>query len=400
MLTIAELMSIIGEGESDHLEFTISSREDKIGPAVCAFSNDFPDRRQPGYLILGLDDHGSPTGMSIDDAILQSIGNIRSNGNILPQPAMVVSKVYHLEGGDVVYIEVHPSILPPVRYQGKCWIRIGPRKAVANETEERRLIEKRASSARSFDMQACRDSALTDLDINLFKNIYQANAIDQETLAANNRPIEQQLASLRLFDSVFNCPTNAGILLLGTNPLFYNMGAYVQFLRYDGTDISLAPVEKKFSGALASILKELDNFIKFNILKEKSVRGDGIQESVVYNYPLWAIRELLMNAIMHRDYGSNAPIYVYEFDDRIEIVNPGGLYGDVNAENFPNTSDYRNPVLSEAMKVLGYVNKYNFGIKYAQQLLQNNGNGVAVFDISLITKFSVKIPVSAKWQDQ
>ena len=63
-------------------------------------------------------------------------------------------------------------------------------------------------------------------------------------------------------------------------------------------------------------------------------------------------RELLMNAIMHRDYESNAPVAFYEYDDRIEIQNAGGLYGKVSANNFPNVSDYRNPFIAEAMEVL------------------------------------------------
>ena len=63
-------------------------------------------------------------------------------------------------------------------------------------------------------------------------------------------------------------------------------------------------------------------------------------------------RELLMNAIMHRDYESNAPVAFYEYDDHIEIQNAGGLYGKVSANNFPNVSDYRNPFIAEAMEVL------------------------------------------------
>lgn len=62
-----------------------------------------------------------------------------------------------------------------------------------------------------------------------------------------------------------------------------------------------------------------------------------------------------MNAVMHRSYESNAPIYIYEYANRIEIVNPGGLFGEATLQNFPNASDYRNIVLAEAMKVLGFV---------------------------------------------
>jgi ATP-dependent DNA helicase RecG len=104
-----------------------------------------------------------------------------------------------------------------------------------------------------------------------------------------------------------------------------------------------------------------------------------------------------MNAIMHRSYETNAPIYIYEFSNRIEILNSGGLFGDANAQNFPNASDYRNVVLAEAMKILGYVNKFNYGVKRAIDELIKNGNGKPDFDLTLGTKFKVSIFINKEW---
>jgi len=82
---------------------------------------------------------------------------------------------------------------------------------------------------------------------------------------------------------------------------------------------------------------------------------------------------LLRNLAAIRSEGSNAPIKFYEFADRLEIINPGGLYGNARPENFPTVNDYRNPIVAEAMKVLGYVNKYNRGIYNVQAELVENG---------------------------
>ena len=109
-----------------------------------------------------------------------------------------------------------------------------------------------------------------------------------------------------------------------------------------------------------------------------------------------AIRELVMNAIMHRDYQGNAPIHFYQYADRLEIVNHGGLYGRARPENFPNVSDYRNPIIAEAMKVLGYVNCYNRGINMVQDELDANGNGKAEFSFRLITAFEAKVALAGK----
>ncbi len=390
--------SIMTDLESDRIERTTSFREDKLGPAVCALANDFPNHRKPGYILLGVEDDGIVAGITITDEHLQKIGNVKSNGNVLPQPSLVVSQVFSLDRGDVVAIEVKPSNYPPVRYKGRCWIRVGPRKSQASIQEEKILTERRTSFARTFDLVPALGSGLDDLSLENFKINYLSIAVDQVTLQENSRALEDQLASLRFFDTKNNCPTNAGILVFGLNPEFYLPGAYIQYVRFDGNEMtSNVAFEKKFSGALITELGKLDDFIKSNVLKTKPLRVDSFKEKSIPNYPYWALRELIMNAIMHRNYESNSPIYIYEFDNRIEIINPGGLFGEVTPENFPNASDYRNVVVAEALKVLGYVNRFNYGIQRAKLELENNGNGEPEFDLSLSTKFKVSIPINQQW---
>jgi ATP-dependent DNA helicase RecG len=84
---------------------------------------------------------------------------------------------------------------------------------------------------------------------------------------------------------------------------------------------------------------------------------------------------------MHRDYASTSPIRFYWFKDRIEIQNPGGLYGTVTRETLRRRNSYRNPVIAEALKAMGYVNKFGYGIQRAEALLQANGNPPAEFEI-------------------
>lgn len=298
----------------------------------------------------------------------------------------------------MVVVEVHPSSYPPVRYDGRCWIRVGPRRSIASVEEERILTERRASYAKTYDLKPALNASLADLSIEHFKINYLQAAIDKETLGENGRTTEEQLASLRFYDSQYHCPTNAGILLFGINPEYFLPGAYLQYVKYSGVNMSsTVDFEKKFSGALITELRSLDDFIKSNVVKERPLIVGTFQERIIRNYPYWALRELILNAIMHRNYESNAPIYVYEFSNRIEIINPGGLYGEATPQNFPNASDYRNVVLAEAMKVLGYVNRFNYGIIRAKGELLQNGNGEPNFDLTLGTKFKVLIPINSQW---
>jgi ATP-dependent DNA helicase RecG len=101
-------------------------------------------------------------------------------------------------------------------------------------------------------------------------------------------------------------------------------------------------------------------------------------------YPTPALQQLIRNAVLHRTYeGTNSPIRVTWFNDRIEISNPGGPYGVVTANSFgrPGVTDYRNPVLAEAMKTLGFVNRFGVGIQTARHALAQNGNPDLEFTI-------------------
>ena len=151
--------------------------------------------------------------------------------------------------------------------------------------------------------------------------------------------------------------------------------------------------EHAYKGPLLKIIADLDGFIKVGIASPRSVRVSSLREEIVKSFPDWSIRELLLNAIIHRDYQiGNAPIKFYDYNGlRLEISNPGGLYGQAKPDNFPFVSDYRNPLLAEAVKVLGYVNKFNRGISKVKAELENNGNPPPIFDVNKRTEFRVTL---------
>jgi ATP-dependent DNA helicase RecG len=381
MLNDQDLMALIKNIESDRIERTVSvNKTDKFCEAICAFSNDFPNSRLPGYLVIGVDDNGNSSNLTVSDQLLLNLGDIRSIGNILPLPAMTVQKRVLPDGfGEVAVVEVLPSDLPPVRYKGQVWIRVGPRRAIANETEERILSERRTAFAKIFDVTPCFESKLDDLSLDTFTITYRSNAVAADIISENHRDIKEQLASLRFYDLNRDCATFAGMILFGKEPLYWLPGAYVQFLRYEGDNQSSDVLtENRFTGDLLTLLREMDSFLPLQI-QNKPVEESSLRETLAHDYPIVALRELLMNAIMHRSYESNAPIRFYWFRDHVEIQNPGGLYGNATPENFPSQNDYRNPIISEAMKTLGYVNGYGRGVIRAQEALVKNGNPSAEF---------------------
>ena len=374
------VQSLLIDLETDRVERTAATgKTDKFGEAICAFANDYPNHRKPGYLIIGANDDGSLAGLTVTDELLRNLTAIRADGNVLPPPAMSVEKV-SLAAGEVAVVEVQPSTVPPVRYRGRVYIRIGPRKGIANEQEERILSERRASLVTSFDAHPVPEASLTDLAMRLFDE-YRLHTVDADVIVANHRSAEEKLASLRCFDLRSGVPTVAGLLLFGNNPRYFLPGAYVQFLRFPGTTMTDRPIdEREVSGDLRTVLEE----IRAKIIAHTNVpltQGEGFEDQPQPDYPEWALRELFHNAVLHRDYQSSTPVRFYWFSDRIEIQSPGGLYGEVTRETLTRRNSYRNPVLAEAMKSMDYINRYGYGIQRAQALLAANGNPPPIFEI-------------------
>ncbi|MDR2605172.1 MAG: putative DNA binding domain-containing protein [Desulfovibrio sp.] len=387
-ITEQDLRLLIADMESARVERTLTAtKKDKLGEAVCAFANDISGEGKPGCILVGVADDGTIEGTHVDDALLRSLAELRNDGSVLPKPSLQVEK-REIDGKQIIVVSVMPSIFPPVRYKGIVWIRTGPTRSRATEQDERILVERRIASAQSFDAAPCPDAALDDLSINEFL-YYRSLAVASDIIDENNRSLANQLASLRLYNNKTACPTFAGILLLSPDPRQWLSSAYIQFLRFAGTELDEPPISaKEIGGNLSTMLRQLDDIINIHI-NERTIPVSTLRETAAYDYPAWALRELLLNAVMHKNYESTQPVRFYWFADRIEIHNPGGLYGEA-CINFPKNNAYRNPVIAEILKNMGYVNRYGYGIARATKLLHENGNPPPDFQLQ-INLFGVTI---------
>ena len=383
MLSDEKLIRLIEGGESDHVEFTGAANDlDKLREAICAFANDLPGHKQPGVLFVGLEDDGRCANLSVDDALLQKLGGLRSDGKILPFPSLEVAKK-NLRGCEVAVVQVEPSDNPPVKMDGRCWIRTGPRRAQASPEEERRLTEKRRWGNVSYDMQGVAGATVeNDLDVQRFQNEYLPAAVSPEVLAENRRDEREQMKALRLVTRD-GTPTVTAILMLGKNPHDWFPGAYVQFVRYDGEEVP-APVldQAELIGPLSDQLREADRLLKRHISTALDTEGDRHVEKP--DYPFIALRELVRNAVVHRNYeNSHTPVRVTWLNGHIQISSPGSVYEAVTKQNFgtPDATSYRNPSIAEAMKNQGFMERFGMGIPLARQALEANGNPPPEFDV-------------------
>lgn len=248
--------------------------------------------------------------------------------------------------------------------------------------EERVLRERRQAADLPFDQQPVPGSSLADLDLELFTSTYLPAAVSPEVIAENGRTVEDQLASLRLLTPDAITPTVLGHLLVGLDPTAWIPGAYVQFVRYEGEEVD-SPVQdhEELRGNLIGILDALNRLLPTNIRTAVTEAGD-LRQRDVPDYPLIALRELILNALMHRSYDiTNAPVAINWFADHVEVASPGGPFGSVTRDNFDRRNDYRNPALAAALKQLGYVNRFGRGIRLVRSTLAGNGNPEAEFMI-------------------
>lgn len=382
MLDAAELQTLFSHDESERVERKESlSDKEKIRQAICAMANDLPGHGKTGVIFVGQRDDKSCAGLNVDQRLLETLAAIRSDGNILPFPVMSVRKeTFGL--CTVAVIEVEPSTNPPVKLAGRIWIRVGPRRAIATAEEERRLLEKRRWGNLPFDAHGVVGASVdNDLDLKRFRIEYLPSATSPEALAENSRPVELQLRVLRL-SRPDGTPTVTGILMLGVDPRAWIPGAYIQFLRIDGIELTDGiRDQQEISGTVGDQLRQMDELVRLNISHPSKIGGPSRLETP--DYPEEAIRQLVRNALLHRSYeGTHAPVRITWFNDRIEIQSPGGPFGQVTRTTFgTGVADYRNPTLAEALKDQGFVERFGVGIAIARNSLAMNGNPAPEFII-------------------
>lgn len=389
-LTDAQLLQLLTDLESDRVErksaWAVNAPE-KCRQAVCAFANDLPGHGEanPGVIFIGANDDGTVSDIDVTDTLLLTLSDMKTDGKTVPPPTMTVEKRI-LNGTPVAVVTVWPAFAPPVRYEGRIWIRTGPRRGNASGQDERILNEKRRYGDRTFDTHPIQGCTLSELNRPVFENEYLPSAVAADVLEANGRSYEQRLASMGMIASIDDpTPTVIGLLTVGKSPRSWIPCSYIQFLRIHGTEWGDPVIDaQEIDGTLDTMLRRLDEKIKATLAVSVDFTSGTTREIRSSPYPFTSLQQLVRNGVLHRTYeNTNAPVRIYWFDDRIEIHSPGGPYGIVTKETFgnPGTNDYRNPAIATALKNLGYVQRFGFGIAQARKAMEENGNPPLEFEV-------------------
>ncbi|HDM77022.1 MAG TPA: tetratricopeptide repeat protein [Deltaproteobacteria bacterium] len=384
MLTPQEIEIRIKEWESQTTEFKREFSTDPIRQTMVAFANDYSEAGG-GVIIIGVDpDTRSVVGLKGDpEETLRRITGLCRDGSIVPT---IAPEIYHLNvaGKTVAVVEIKRSERRPHRANNICYIRIGPTTRKATPDEEFEII--RRSGRFPFDMMPVREATVEDLNLLKFEQEFLPKRVSSETLAANQRSPVEWAEHLKFLvrEGEKLVPTVAAILLFGKNPQAFLPHSSIDFIRFEGDDPSYPIVDRKeITGTIDEQIKTVVEIVEHYMVRSYRFSQKSPVRTDIVEYPLRAVREAVANAVMHRDYEiSRTNVSIKMFDDRLEVLSPGGLYGIVTKENFgTGVNDYRNPTLAVNLNLLGLVEKAGTGIFLIRRQMRENGSSDPVFEI-------------------
>jgi ATP-dependent DNA helicase RecG len=304
-----------------------------------------------GRILIGVRDDGSIAGLTKEDIlrINQMISNVSSQ-NVEP-PISPFTDAAKVNGQKVMIVEIEKGINKPYCTNKGIYVtKSGADKRKISQEELQRLFQE--SNKLFADEMKVFGTTFEDLDFDSFAKVY--NKIYDEPVDNVNIPKEQLLNNINMMTG--QNLTLAGLLLFGKNPQSKRPIFMIKAVSFLGDDMSAAEYRdsEDITGTLMEQYKSGISFLVRNLKKiqvEEGFNSEGRLE-----VPRLVLEELLVNALVHRNYFLNAPIRLFIFDNRIEFINPGKLPNTLTTENIKyGISIPRNPLMSSfASKLLPY----------------------------------------------
>lgn len=336
----------LGEDSRRQLKRNVTS-QDSLAQELAAFSNG-----DGGSILIGIADDGTVVGLSADDVrrLNEMISNTASESI---RPAIVPrTEVVSVEGRNVMVLTVQRGIAKPyMTRDGAIRVKSGADKRKATSREELQRLFQAAGLVHADEVPA---NGLTTANLNLdyFGRFYEETY--GEPLADARLALPQLLDNMNLArDAQLNV---AGALLFASKPQYRLPAFIVKAVAYPGTDVDLA-VYLDTADIVGRLSDVFDATVTFVLRNLRHVQGDRSVNSLgVPEIPRIAIEEIVANALVHRDYFITAPVRVFVFADRVEVISPGHLPNNLTVANVrAGVSNLRNPVLASfATKVLPY----------------------------------------------
>jgi ATP-dependent DNA helicase RecG len=320
-----------------------------------------------GIVLIGI---APRSGLVVGVRETQEIMDRVSQAAVLPDPPLVlpVPQVQRVDQAHVLVICVPPGLPHIYSLEGRFLGREGSQTNPLPARRLRQLLLERGVI--QFESRVPTDAAIEDLDPAQISAYLQALNLPSEGGLESQIEILVRRGCIKRVDGTLQ-PTYAGLLLFGNRPQQWLPNASLLMARFNGVAFSDRYIKEEATGNLPDQLRRAERFIRENV--RSVVRLVGLAHQEVPEYPFEAVRELLVNAVAHRDYsiqGDNVHLNI--FADRIEVHSPGGLPGPVTLENLLKARFSRNAVIVQVLSDLGFVERLGYGLDRVVTVMRQN----------------------------
>ncbi|MCF7887650.1 MAG: helix-turn-helix domain-containing protein [Candidatus Omnitrophica bacterium] len=356
-----ELKLIIKEGEGLTVEFK-EKFTSKIDRDVIALANS-----KGGLILLGVNDSGKITGEKLTNRIKADITTLARNC----EPAIHIKRIQQID--KIIIVEVPQGDEKPYSSSSGYYRRLDAVTQKMTQKEVRLFF--RETDMVSFESLACNKVNVKDISLSKVKDFLKEAGTSLKVSKTN---LAMVLSSLGALDK--NKANNAGALMFASNVAKVIPHSESILGAFKGTNKTHIFDRKDVRDDLLTQFNEAVVFLKKHLNIRSEIRG--VNRYDIYEIPLDALREAVVNAIIHRDYSiKGTSIYVMVYDDRVEIENPGKLLSGVTVKNLDKSSVRRNPIIADLFHRMGKVERLGSGIKRMRDLMREAGLKEPVFKI-------------------
>jgi ATP-dependent DNA helicase RecG len=347
-LETVELLEIAARGEDSRHQFKENvTNASSLAAEIVAFANS-----GGGEIFIGIANDGTIHGHDAESVhrLNQLIGNAASD--LVRPPINPLTENVPISTGVVIVVTVPDGISKPyLDNNGAIWVKSGSDKRRVTAREELQRMFQTARLVYGDDVPVP-GTSISDIDLDYFRRFYRTRY--EQDLEEQGQSLGQVLSNMRLLSD--GTLTVSGILLFAKDPQVFLPLFHVKAVCYPGNDIHATTYldSADVFGRLQTQFEESLSFVLRNLRREQA--GQGVNTTGEVEIPRIVLEELLANALIHRDYFVSAPVRVFVFDDRVEIISPGHLPNNLTVANIRSgNSNMRNPILtSYATKLLPY----------------------------------------------
>ncbi|MFH1726443.1 MAG: ATP-binding protein [Elusimicrobiota bacterium] len=374
-----DVAPLLRRGESEKVEFKESFGQAAI-ETICAFAN-----AAGGTLLIGVTDKGIPRGVQSGPAILKDWANRIAQGTGV-HPSIVTRRE---KGKPVVVIQVQESKMKPVLFHGRAYKRVGSTtRQMSPEGLARVVLDGMGVTWDELPETRARLKDISAAKVREFVRL--ANETGRRPIPGRT-PVAEVLEKLKLVKD--GHPVRAAVLLFGKDPKGFYSQAYIKAGRFRSD--TLIVDDREIEGTVFEQIDSAMNYFRERLMT-RFEKTEYPRRKTIWEYPLKALREAVINAVCHRDYIGTGAVQIRIYDDETWIWNPGSLPKGWSVEMLkePHPSKPRNRRIAEILFYAGIIEAWGSGTRDMIRRALDHGLLEPVFDQEL--DFKVVFKKSAK----